>query len=116
MIRTLERYALSSFDVLGSLPDEIATEILKEFEVKELLDLGLVSQIVFAFRRREELMVRSFFFPPRRSLRDGELSFGAPTCGDIILWLWQMEILCFRGNLIRKRIGEFFVASRPGPV
>ncbi|KAL7408924.1 hypothetical protein BDY24DRAFT_404916 [Mrakia frigida] len=43
MIRTLERYALSSFDVLGSLPDEIATEILKEFEVKELLDLGLVS-------------------------------------------------------------------------
>jgi len=61
MVRTLERYALSSFDVLGSLPEEIATEVLKEFEVKELLELGLVSESeIWTSRPRRDLIILLF--------------------------------------------------------
>jgi len=86
MIRTLERYALSSFDVLGSLPEEIATEILKEFEVKELLELGLVSRSRFdvPIETRSDLSPLPFLSPRHRSRRDGELSFRIRIFGDTI--------------------------------
>lgn len=43
MVHVLEKYAKSSFDILGSLPENIAARILRDFDIPDLLELGLVN-------------------------------------------------------------------------
>ncbi|TIB81204.1 hypothetical protein E3Q22_01307 [Wallemia mellicola] len=43
-IRMLEKYAASAFDVLGTLPEGISTEILSYLDVKEALNCKLISK------------------------------------------------------------------------
>jgi pyrimidine and pyridine-specific 5'-nucleotidase len=44
MIRILQKYLLTSFDILGSLPEELAVEVLSRFDVEEVLGFATVSR------------------------------------------------------------------------
>ncbi|KAH7345326.1 hypothetical protein B0J17DRAFT_639418 [Rhizoctonia solani] len=44
MIRMLEKYAASTFDIVGNLPEDVAIKILGHFSVVELLDVETVSK------------------------------------------------------------------------
>lgn len=42
MIRMLEKYAASTFDIVGNLPEDVAIRIFRNFNVMELLDIETV--------------------------------------------------------------------------
>lgn len=42
MIRMLEKYAASTFDIVGNLPEDVAIRILRNLNVVELLDVETV--------------------------------------------------------------------------
>ncbi|KAL5641586.1 hypothetical protein ACGC1H_001905 [Rhizoctonia solani] len=44
MIRMLEKYAASTFDIVGNLPEDVAIKIFAHFDVMELLEVETVSK------------------------------------------------------------------------
>jgi pyrimidine and pyridine-specific 5'-nucleotidase len=42
MIRMLEKYAASTFDIVGNLPEDVAVQILRHLNIMELLDIETV--------------------------------------------------------------------------
>ena len=104
MIRTLERYALTTFDILGTLPVELAVEVLKEFDVKQLLALCLVSNL--SGRRAKSILILSSnaFLP--RCPRAGVLSSKARNSGSSTLCDFPLAILCRRESRKKRTDGE----------
>ena len=47
MIRMLEKYAASTFDIVGNLPEDVAIRILNNLNVIELLDVETVRFLLF---------------------------------------------------------------------
>lgn len=45
MIRMLEKYAASTFDIVGNLPEDVAIRVLSNLNVVELLDVETVCYV-----------------------------------------------------------------------
>jgi pyrimidine and pyridine-specific 5'-nucleotidase len=50
MIRMLEKYAASTFDIVGNLPEDVAVRVLRNLDVIELLDVETVCYCVHCIR------------------------------------------------------------------